>query len=278
SPGVPRAYARSYALRSPPLSAPGAGGGQSSGALAGNPARSLGEAEGSYGVGSMEARREGEGPWPFQRAQGTFGGLVGKDRALPQGSLGRHRYLGQLLRTYLLLEGDGELILVDQHAAHERITYGRLKQAFGGGAVKMQRLLFPLRLTLEQSEEALCEERRDVLARCGFEVELLSGRTAALRAVPALLTEVDPERLFRDVLGELEGQAGEATLDQISERLLATMACHSSVRAGQWLGDAEVAALLAALDETERSGHCPHGRPVVVRLDEAELRRRFGRE
>lgn len=259
---------RSYALRSSPLSAPGAVGGRGTQAGVGR----LGETLGAYGTthrpgGSGSLWKSSWVPDPTPAAS-----------PLPEGSLGRHRYLGQLFRTYLLLEGDGELILVDQHAAHERITYERLKAALGGGEVKMQRLLFPQQVTLEPSEEALIEEHRETLHLCGIEVELLSGHTAAVRGVPALLAEGDVERLFRDVLGELGGFSGAESLERAQDLLLATMACHASVRAGQWLGEAEVAALLAALDQTERSGHCPHGRPVVVRLGETELRRRFLRE
>ena len=276
--GAPGTAVRSYALRSPPLSAPGGAVEMQPGALGNGLHGRLGEAPGAYGRGQSERHRGTESLWRPGLEEGSLAGLGVSGASVPEGSLQRHRYLGQLFRTYLLLEGDGELILVDQHAAHERITFGHLKAALGGGEVKMQRLLFPQRVTLEPPEEALLEEHRQTLHRCGFEVELLSGHTAAVRGVPALLAEGDVERLFRDVLAELGGISSTESLDRALDLLLATMACHASVRAGQWLGEAEVAALLAALDQTERSGHCPHGRPVVVRLSEPELRRRFQRE
>ena len=197
---------------------------------------------------------------------------------LPPDSLRRCRYLGQILETYLVFEGDGELVLVDQHAAHERVTYGRLRAALAAGAVRVQRLLFPAQVTLGPAEEEAVREHPDRLAACGFEVELLSGHTCAVRGVPALLADADAEALLLDVAVDLARANRSETLEQRWDHLAATLACHASVRGGQTLGVDAVRALLRALDEVERSGHCPHGRPVAVRLPESELRRRFGRE
>jgi DNA mismatch repair protein MutL len=200
------------------------------------------------------------------------------DDDVPEGSLRRCRYLGQLLETYLLFEGDGELVLLDQHAAHERVTYGRLRAAMAGGGVRMQRLLFPAQVALGPAEEEAVRELADQLETSGFEVELLSGHTCAVKGVPALLADADPAALLKDVAAELTRGPRSETLEQRWDDLAATMACHGSVRAGQRLSEPEVRALLVALDDVERSGHCPHGRPVAVRVSEDEIRRRFGRE
>ncbi len=203
---------------------------------------------------------------------------AGPDEELPPGSLRRCRYLGQIMETYLLFEGTDELWLLDQHAAHERVTYGRLRTALADGTVRMQRMLFPAQVTLTAAEEEAVREQAQRLATCGFEVELLSGHTCAVRGVPALLADADAEAMLRDVAMELAGEDRSETLEQRWDHLAATLACHSSVRAGQSLSGNEVRALLRALDDVERSGHCPHGRPVAVRLSESEIRKRFGRE
>jgi DNA mismatch repair protein MutL len=177
-----------------------------------------------------------------------------------------------------VLEGDGEVLLVDQHAAHERITYARLREGYASGAVPGQRLLFPVTVPLQADEEEALREQAPLVARLGFEVELLSGRTGAIRAVPAPLAGADPARLVRDVAAELAHGPRSDTLERGLDHLAATLACHGSVRGGAPLSRPEVEALLRDLDRVERSGHCPHGRPVLVRLSDREIRRRFGRE
>ena len=224
------------------------------------------------GSAGESAARYPDGPAPGAAT------LAPPESEAPPGSLLRCRYLGQFLETYLLFEGDGELVLLDQHAAHERVTYGRLRAGMVAGGVRMQRLLFPAQVTLGPEEEEVVREHADLLAACGFEVEQLSGRSCAVRGVPALLADGDAEALLKDVAAELARAPASETLENHWDHIAATLACHGSVRAGQTLSQQEVRALVAALDEVERSGHCPHGRPVVVRLSEKELRRRFGRE
>jgi DNA mismatch repair protein MutL len=233
-----------------------------------------------YADGASEVRlgypEAGGGRAPSLVDTGVNEDPAGED--LPPGSLRRCRYLGQIMETYLLFEGDGELVLLDQHAAHERVTYGRLRAALTDGTVRVQRLLFPAQVRLGPAEEEVVREQPDRLAACGFEVELLSGHTCAVRGVPALLADADAEALLLDVAVELAGAHRSETLDQRWDHLAATLACHTSVRGGQILGGQEVAALLRGLDEVERNGHCPHGRPVAMRLSASEIRRRFGRE
>ena len=185
--------------------------------------------------------------------------------------------LGQLLGTYLVCEGDDELVLVDQHAAHERITYEKLKQAARGASVPSQRLLIPATVIMDPTREATARQRDEQLQQLGFDLEELSGNTWVVRALPLLLRQADPAELVQDVLDELAVSDRPETLSDARDAAMASMACHASVRAGQSLDDSEIRALLAALDRIDFSAACPHGRPVMVRLDRAELERRFGR-
>ncbi len=190
-------------------------------------------------------------------------------------------YIGQLHRTYLVCESQGafaELILVDQHAAHERIAYGRLVAAHGRREVRRQRLLFPLPIEVDEAAAAVVEGAgQATLDALGFEVERTGARAVRVRAVPEMLKDADPKPLLRDVLAQLaEGQPTAETLEGI-DHVLATMACHSVVRAGDVLGRSEAVGLLAQLDGVDLRSHCPHGRPVLLRLPLGEIERRFGR-
>jgi DNA mismatch repair protein MutL len=187
-------------------------------------------------------------------------------------------YIGQLHRTYLVCESAGELILVDQHAAHERVAYGRLVAAHGRREVQRQRLLFPLPIEVDEAAAAVVEGAgQATLDALGFEIERAGARTVRVRAVPEMLKDADPKPLLRDVLAELaEGTPTAETLEGV-DRVLATMACHSVVRAGDVLGRSEAVGLLAQLDGVDLRSHCPHGRPVMLRLPLGEIERRFGR-
>jgi DNA mismatch repair protein MutL len=187
-------------------------------------------------------------------------------------------YIGQLNRTYLVCESAGELILVDQHAAHERVAYGRLVAAHGRREVRRQRLLFPLPIEVDEAAAAAVEGAgQATLDALGFEVERAGARAVRVRAVPEMLKDADPKPLLRDVLGQLaEGAPTADTLEGI-DHVLATMACHSVVRAGDVLGRDQAVGLLAQLDGVDLRSHCPHGRPVMLRLPLAEIERRFGR-
>jgi DNA mismatch repair protein MutL len=185
-------------------------------------------------------------------------------------------YIGQLHRTYLVCEGAGELILVDQHAAHERVAYARLRAAHSLREVRRQRLLFPLPLEVDEASAAVVDAG-GTLDALGFEVERTGPRTVRVRAVPELLKDADPKPLLREVLGQLaEGNPTSDTLEGI-DHVLATMACHSVVRAGDVLGRSEAVGLLSQLDDVDLRSHCPHGRPVMLRLPLPEIERRFGR-
>jgi DNA mismatch repair protein MutL len=190
-------------------------------------------------------------------------------------------YLGQLHRTYLICQGPGELILIDQHAAHERVAYARLRAAHGRREMRQQRLLFPIPIELEDELSAATAAPGQAegawLRTLGFEIELVGPRSILVRAVPEMLKDADPKPLLRDVLGQLADGNGSSTADDRVDHVLATMACHSVVRAGDVLAPQQVSALLGQLDAVDLRSHCPHGRPVLLRMALGEIERRFGR-
>jgi DNA mismatch repair protein MutL len=194
----------------------------------------------------------------------------------PPQFFGALNYIGQIHRTYLVCEANDALVLIDQHAAHERVVYGRLKAAHDRRQIPRQRLLFPI--PIEVGETAAAAATHDVLEALGFEVAPHAPGVVMLHALPEPLKDADPKPLLREVLAELaEGTPlSGGDLERV-DHLLATVACHSVVRAGDALGRPEALALLAQLDEVDLRSHCPHGRPVMLRMPLSEIERRFGR-
>ncbi len=188
-------------------------------------------------------------------------------------------YIGQLHRTYLICQGRDELILVDQHAGHERVAFQRLRVAHRKRGIAHQRLLFPIPVEVDEAAaaQARSPEAQALLQGLGFELEAFGPTTLLVRAVPDLLRNVDPKPLVTDVLARLAEGAPAAPDDEPLDHIFATMACHSVVRAGDLLGREQAVALLGQLDAVDLRSHCPHGRPVVLRLPINEIERRFGR-
>ena len=186
-------------------------------------------------------------------------------------------YLGQLDRTYLLCEGEGELVLVDQHAAHERIAFQRLRAAWAANTPRTQRLLFPRTVALTLEQAAAAETHAAELAAIGFELTPLSGGALGLSAAPADLPDHEVERTLHEVLTDLGDARITRAVEDRLDAVFATVACHSVVRAGDTLAPAEARALLTGMDEVDFKAHCPHGRPVLLRISLAEIARRFGR-
>jgi DNA mismatch repair protein MutL len=168
------------------------------------------------------------------------------------------------------------MYVLDQHAAAERVTFDRLRRAHAARGVGMQRLLVPEIVELTPPEVALLEEHADEVAQLGVEVRAVSDAAVAVHGVPELLLRQDPARLARDLASELSRAAGRPFGGAV-DLVLATMACHGSVRAGDAVGREEAEALLRALDHVDFAGHCPHGRPLIMRLSWSELERRVGR-
>jgi DNA mismatch repair protein MutL len=233
--------------------------------------------------------REGTTDWIFARERDTGDpASSGVDPAHPMPRDDRVRFgdlrvLGQLLATYLLVETKHGLLLVDQHAAHERVLYERLRADWLSRAVERQGLLAPLPVELEPAAASALLEHADRAAALGFEVEAFGASTVAVRAVPALLGDRDPSTLVRSLADELrtegamaEDSAAVRALEPI-DRIFATLACHAARRKGDVLEQLEQRALLDALDTIPWAPTCPHGRPVVAPFELAEIERRFSR-
>ncbi|MEK7322474.1 MAG: DNA mismatch repair endonuclease MutL [Pseudomonadota bacterium] len=180
--------------------------------------------------------------------------------------------IAQLHGVYILAENSDGLVVVDMHAAHERITYERMKQAHEQGRVISQPLLVPVTLQVSEHEARLAEEHHEVFAQLGFEINRLGPDTLAIRQLPALLCDADVTPLVRDVLADLATHGGSARISEHLNELMATMACHGAVRAHRKLSLPEMNALLRDMERTERSGQCNHGRPtwMPLRMDELD--------
>ena len=183
--------------------------------------------------------------------------------------------LAQLHGIFVLAENAHGLILVDMHAAHERITYERLKGARDGEGIRAQPLLVPLALAVSEREADLAEQHADTLAAFGFELTRTGPQSLGVRSIPTLLADLDPRALVLDVLADLREHGSSRRLEEARNELLSTLACHTSVRANRRLTLPEMNALLRDMESTERSGQCNHGRPTWVQLTRAELDRLF---
>ncbi len=197
---------------------------------------------------------------------------------------GELRLLGQLHGTYLLLESKEGLLLVDQHAAHERVLYESLRAAWHGSGVPRQGLLVAETLELEPAFQGALVEHAALVEALGYEVEPFGAGAVVVRAVPALLAERDPLGGLRSLAEQLREGAGEGAASRAAsrwldaaDRLFASLACHSARRAGEVLPPTEQRALADALDAIPWAPTCPHGRPVAVPIAAAEIARRFGR-
>lgn len=183
--------------------------------------------------------------------------------------------IAQLHGIYILAQGRAGLIVVDMHAAHERITYERMKRALAEQDLKSQPLLVPLSLAVSQKEAALAETHGEELHQLGLQVERIGPETLAVRQVPALLRGADTEQLVRDVLADLIEHGQSDRVEAVTHELLGTMACHGSVRANRQLTIPEMNSLLRDMEATERSGQCNHGRPTWTLVTLSELDKLF---
>jgi DNA mismatch repair protein MutL len=179
--------------------------------------------------------------------------------------------IGQLNGIYILAESPDGLIIVDMHAAHERIGYERLKRAVHGRELVRQPLLVPVTVHVSRAEADLAEEQGALLQRLGLGVDRLGETSLVVRELPALLAAADPEQLLRDVLSDLATHGRSARVEEAVDALLAGMACHGAIRANRRLTLAEMNALLRDMERTERADQCNHGRPTWTRLDRREL-------
>ncbi|QQZ29713.1 DNA mismatch repair endonuclease MutL [Thiothrix subterranea] len=174
--------------------------------------------------------------------------------------------IAQLHGIYILAQNASGLVVVDMHAAHERITYEYLKQSMAADALRSQPLLVPASLNVSRKEADYAEQHADTFRTLGFELDRLGQEKLTIRAVPSLLKESDTEALVRDVLADLITHGASNRIQNAMNEILATMACHGSVRANRKLSITEMNALLRDMERTERSGQCNHGRPTWTQM------------
>ncbi len=179
--------------------------------------------------------------------------------------------IGQVHGIYILAENEQGLVLVDMHAAHERITYERLKQAVADEGVRTQQLLVPVTLAVSEKEAEFVEQQTDLFQRLGVSMDRTGPLSLLVREVPALLASSDTARLAQDLLSDLMEYQHSGRIEERINEVLATIACHGSVRAGRKLTLPEMDALLRDMEQTERSGQCNHGRPTWRQLTLEEL-------
>ena len=244
--------------------------------------------------------------WPQYRDQsglglgvrdgmGDYAALIGQVRGVPSGAptTQGHEFgaipddadgsdipplgfaIAQLHGVFVLAQNAHGLIVVDMHAAHERITYEKLKAQHDAGDIRSQRLLVPMQLAVSEKEAAAAEEHGPRFEALGFEIRRSGPQSVLVRQVPLLLDDSDIAALVRDVIADVITHGDSRRIQEVENALLSSMACHGSVRANRRLTIPEMNALLREMEITERSGQCNHGRPTTVQLTMAELDRLF---
>ena len=203
-------------------------------------------------------------------------------RVLPEAAAGSAHPLGaavaQVMDTYILaVAGDGGLVLVDQHAAHERLTHEALRTQHEAGGIRAQPLLLPAVVDLAPADAARLLDHAGELRALGLEVEGFGAGALLVRALPAALGAPDPAALLQDLADELADGGEMTALAARLDAVLARLACHGSIRAGRRMLQAEMDALLRQMEATPRAATCSHGRPTFLKLSRAEIERMFGR-
>ncbi len=183
--------------------------------------------------------------------------------------------LAQLQHIYILAENANGLVIVDMHAAHERVLYEKMKEAITNQSIAIQTLLVPITIKLSEREADIAEEQIDIFNRIGFQLDRMAKETLIIREVPQLLADGPVEQLVRDIIADLLQQGKSSVVDEHINRLLSTLACHSAVRAKHRLTIPEMNALLRAMENTDHSGQCNHGRPTTLQLSLDDLDKLF---
>ena len=194
-----------------------------------------------------------------------------------QGRFAGLTVIGQFRHTYILCESEEGLVLIDQHAAHERVYYEQLHQRQGQTNAAAQKLLIPETIDLSHREATLLRDLLAKLASLGLEIEPFGGTTYAIKAAPAVLLPGEIGPVIRDILETALGAASTVTPEAMLDAGIKVMACHGAIRARQALDERQIRRLLRQMDECENPSHCPHGRPTWIRWTARELERAFGR-
>lgn len=185
--------------------------------------------------------------------------------------------LAQLHGVYILSQNQQGMVIVDMHAAHERITYERMKESMQSDGIKSQPLLVPINMSISEQEVRLVEERHQLFSELGFELSPAGPQSIVIRQVPTILKDANAEQLVRDLLADVIVHGSSNRVEQEVNEILSTIACHGSVRANRQLAIPEMNALLRDMEQTERSGQCNHGRPTWRQLSMADLDKLFMR-
>ena len=236
---------------------------------------------------------------PFQRANANGGAAIGADvgvaisaggadtgdsvRQPPQDAsaplthkqtLPALRALGQIHNTYIVAEGPDGVYLIDQHAAHERVMFERIKDAAASGSPESQSLLQPITIELTPRQQEIAQEHQPMFAALGLLVEPFGGNVYLMRGVPSVLADADPAKAFVDMLDEMT-LGGD--VESWSDRAAYSLSCHAAIRAGKQLAPEEMSALTRQLERCRQPHTCPHGRPTIIHMSAARLEREFGR-
>ncbi len=195
----------------------------------------------------------------------------------PRGFFSELRIIGQFQDTYILCEAPGQLVLIDQHAAHERIYYEELRDSAGHRRPAAQMLALPEKVELDHTEAALLQPLLPELSRAGLDIEPFGGTTFVIRAVPQLLTGVDLAPVLREMAERMAAEGVVPEAGRLVDDCLKVMACHGAIRANQRLAPAQIGALLQRLDGCRDPAHCPHGRPTYISRPLREIEKAFGR-
>lgn len=269
------------------------------GAVAGEGRYPVGDDPGARGGGTWEQPRTGYARW-FNAASEAFAGEPGAFPGLPgveasqeglrfgaegapaegDGYFSSLRYVGQVGATFLVCETSQDLVILDQHAAHERVTFERLRKRYGerqGAEGTTQRLLVPLRLELPEELAPIAEQHAEALETLGFHLRPFGGRSFVVEEVPDMLGAAPLEPLILDLLDELRATESVGAFSERVDHVLSRVACHASVRAGDSISPHEARALLVAMDQIDFSANCPHGRPVVISHSFNEVAKWFDR-
>ncbi len=239
--------------------------------------RLIGTGKGGYGVPGAVCGKQSADPGPNDNSPES---AIREPRSAigsPAGFFSQLSVIGQFNAAYILCQEGTDLLLIDQHAAHERIMFERLKAQFRAGGVETQGLLFPETVELSFRESAALAEHLESLTRLGFAPEPFGGATWLLKGVPMALSGSDYLRTFRDILEELASLGRSRSFNDALENILARVACHGAVRGTRPLAEPEIRALFAGMDTVDFASNCPHGRPVTCRITLGEIEKMFKR-